>query len=54
MSSSIGGGSGVYGANYGRHNGAASIFGGGRYGARGTGDVTSPTAGKNGLVFFEW
>ena len=51
---SIAGGAGVYGANYGRNIGAASIFGGGGYGAGGTGDLTSPTAGKNGLVFFEW
>jgi hypothetical protein len=51
---SISGGSGVYGANYGRNIGAASIFGGGGYGAGGNGDSVSPTAGKAGLVFFEW
>jgi len=51
---SIAGGAGVYGANYGRNIGAASIFGGGGYGAGGTGDSASPTAGRAGVVFFEW
>ncbi len=51
---SIAGGAGVYGANYGRNIGAASIFGGGGYGAGGTGDSGSPTAGRAGVVFFEW
>ena len=37
---------------YGSNIGAASIFGGGGYGAGGNGG--SPTAGKAGIVFFEW
>ena len=53
MSGCIGGGSCGSGANYCRNIGAASIFSGGGYGAGGTGDVTSLTTAKNGLVFFE-
>jgi len=51
---SIAGGAGVYAAIYGENIGAASIFGGGGYGAGGKGNISVPTAGRAGVVFFEW